>query len=143
MLRGLLLACTGVAVGVLIGNVVAGSRLSSASVVPAPYARLSANPDAAAAPSIDADPCVGCPDSYGVAARLRAERENRMDKAFRALGSVESDAAASHDEDDYRYGGGFPNLPPRTTEPAVSRPDTAPDTSDMQLMGPDPSAEVP
>src|SRR3546814_11865925 len=49
-------------------------------------------------------------DLYGVAARLRAEREPRID-AFRELGAVEIDAPLPPEPADntYQYGGRFPD----------------------------------
>ncbi|MBK6414665.1 hypothetical protein [Sphingopyxis sp.] len=81
---------------------------------PATFSHLSANPDAAVGPAVIAAPCLDCRDSYGVAARLRADRENRMSDEFRELGAVDLDPPAPSEPDDgYRYGGRFPDPPPR------------------------------
>lgn len=108
MLRLLLLAFVGTICGALLGEMVAGQRLDNGTYEPATYSGLSANPDAAATPAIGEDPCPMCPDSYGVAARLRAERQDRMDNAFRALGSIKPEMPADDIGDGYRYGGRFP-----------------------------------
>lgn len=150
LVHGLLLAVAGVICGALLGDIVAGSRLRSSFAVPAPYAKLSGNPDAAIAPSISENPCSSCPDSYGVAARLRADRTKHTANAFRALGSVDPDVGAFEAEDDYQYGGRFPDLPPRTNAPSAKRLDGLPgtdpglgDRTAPSTDGPDPSAEAP
>jgi len=108
------LALVGVTGGMLLGEMAVGSRLSSKMGEPATYSHLSANPDAAAPPVGGAAPCLDCRDSYGVAARLRADRESRMSDEFRELGAVDLDPPTSGEPDDgYRYGGRFPDPPPR------------------------------
>ena len=120
------LALVGVTGGMLLGEMAVGSRLSSEMGEPATYSHLSANPDAAAPPAGGAAPCLDCRDSYGVAARLRADRDSRMSDEFRELGAVDVDPPASGEPDDgYRYGGRFPDPPPRE---ASTR------TSDAQLV---------
>lgn len=150
VLRLLLLALVGTICGALLGEMVAGQRLSSGSSEPAAYSRLSANPDAAATPAIGADACIGCPDSYGVAARLRAERRDRMDGAFRALGSAEPEVAADDIDDGYRYGGSFPGSEPRSRymemEPLDAVPTNVPPQEDQAIPSVEmltPSAEAP
>ncbi len=108
------LTLAGVVGGVLLGEMAAGERLGSSAAEGTSYSHLSANPDAGAPVISGAAPCLVCPDSYGVAARLRAERENRMSNEFRDLGAVDLDPRLLGDSDDdgYRYGGRFPNPPP-------------------------------
>lgn len=125
LFRGVLLVGVGVLCGALLGNMAAGKRLNRDTAdIPMSYTALSANPDAAATPLIEPAPCRACPDSYGVAARLRADREQRADGAFRALGAVEPaiDDAHARAEENYRYGGSFPNLAPRPSASAVEPP---------------------
>ncbi len=151
MLRLLLLALVGTICGALLGEMVAGQRLSGGSSEPAAYSRLSANPDAAATQAIGGeDPCIGCPDSYGVAARLRAERHGRIDDAFRALGSVNPEAAIDERNDGYRYGGRFPDSEPRSRymkmEPLDAVPTNVPPQEDQAIPSVEmltPSAEAP
>ncbi|MBW8296875.1 hypothetical protein [Sphingopyxis sp.] len=120
------LALAGVTSGMLLGEMAAGQRLGGGTGEPATYSHLSANPDAAAPPAGGAAPCLDCRDSYGVAARLRADRESRMSDEFRELGAVDVDPPESGELDDgYRYGGRFPDQPPRE---ASTR------TSDAQLV---------
>ncbi len=110
------LALAGVTGGMLLGEMAAGTRLGSRMGEPATYSHLSANPDAAGPPAGGAAPCLDCRDSYGVAARLRADRESRMSNEFRDLGTVALDPPAPGEADDgYRYGGRFPDPPPRET----------------------------
>ena len=108
------LAFAGVTGGMLLGEMAAGTRLGSGIGGPASYAHLSANPDALA-PQGDgrAAPCSGCADSYGVAMRLRAHRDDRMSAEFRELGAIDNDPPMPADAgDDYRYGGRFPDPEP-------------------------------
>ena len=142
MLRLLLLVLAGTICGALLGEMVAGQRLSGGSSEPAAYSRLSANPDAAATPSIGDDPCIGCPDSYGVAARLRAERRDRMDGSFRALGSVEPEVAADDIDDGYRYGGRFPDNEPRSRYMEMDPLDAVPTNFPPQEERAIPSVEM-
>ena len=104
----------GVGGGMLLGEMAVGTRLGGGIGEPATYSHLSANPDAAAPPAGGAAPCLDCRDSYGVAARLRADRESRMSDEFRKLGAVDVNPPAPGEPDDgYRYGGRFPDPPPR------------------------------
>ncbi|WP_428629702.1 hypothetical protein [Sphingopyxis sp.] len=141
-LRWLLLAFAGVAGGALLGHLaVGGWRLEQASAS-ASFSGLSANPDAAAAPTDSTVPCLDCPDSYGVEARLRAHRENRMSDEFRELGTVDSDLPAPPDPiDDYRYGGRFSDPEPRPirsergTDATAPITELAPPTGEAPLPG--------
>ncbi len=124
LLRLLLLALAGALAGVLLGDKSA-EPLAAARIGddPASYAQYSANPDARVPQGETAAPCFACPDSYGVAARLRVERESRMENAFRELGAVDLDAplpdervpepAPEPADDGYQYGGRFPDPGPR------------------------------
>ena len=97
-----------------LGEMAVGTRLGDGARDSASYSRLSANPDALV-PGGDAPSpaCPGCADSYGVAARLRAERDDRMSDEFRALGAVDAEhmLAPEPTDDGYRYGGRFPDPP--------------------------------
>mgnify|MGYP003382052201 CR=1 FL=1 len=96
-------------------------------VEPAGYSHLSANPDAAAPAAGGAAPCLDCPDSYGVAARMRADRENRMSSEFRELGAVDIEPpASSQSYDGYAFGGRFPDPPPRDPGTAIADAQLAP-----------------
>lgn len=113
LFRWSLLALAGVTSGMLLGEMAAGTRLGGGIGEPATYSHLSANPDAAAPPAGGAAPCLDCRDSYGVASRLRADRESRMSNEFRELGAVDLNPPGPGEPDDgYRYGGRFPD-PPR------------------------------
>lgn len=105
------LALAGVVAGMLLGEMAAGTRLRSGDGEPASYSHLSANPDALVAQGDGGIvPCPGCADSYGVAVRLRANRNGRMSDEFRELGAVDVDPPKFADAgDDYRYGGRFPD----------------------------------
>ncbi|MBO9698327.1 MAG: hypothetical protein J7499_19220 [Sphingopyxis sp.] len=116
----------GIVGGTLLGEMAVGTRLGGGGGdAPASYSQLSANPGALAPPGEGAIPvsCPGCVDSYGVAARLRADREDRMDDGFRDLGAVDIDAPlpAEPADDGYRYGGRFPDPPPREEYPVAER----------------------
>ncbi len=138
LLRGLLLVLAGAIAGALLGRFVTASRLDSAAPATRPYSELSANAGAAETPAVTGMSCPDCPDSYGVAARLRAERENRTVDALRALGTVDTDPAAADPQDDYRYGGRFPDPPsPPEDMPLHERIDNARDDGGGQ---PDPDA---
>lgn len=139
LLRWSVLALAGVISGIMLGEMAVGARLGWASVEPASYADLSANPNALV-PQGDGVivRCSDCADSYGVAARLRAERDNRMNDAFRELGAVDVDASLPGEpaEDCYRYGGRFPDQEPRIRnlpEPdrglAATQADTPPESA--------------
>lgn len=118
MVRLLLLVLAGLCGGMLLGNLATGSGRPGTLSDRQPFSSLSSNPDAALPPPADADSCLSCPDSYGVAARMRADREKRMGGTFRELGYVDPDGIALDDEEDgYRYGGRFPD-PATATAPA-------------------------
>lgn len=118
---GLLLA--GVAGGMILGNMAVGTRRGASGDAPASYSRLSANPGALVADGEGAAPCPDCLDSYGVAVRLRADREDRMSDDFRALGAVDLETAPPPEpvDDGYRYGGRFPDPPPIDENPVAAR----------------------
>ena len=117
------LLLAGVTGGALLGEMAAGTRLGRETGGPASYSHLSANPDALAPQGSGAAPCLDCADSYGVAIRLRAHRDEMMsDDAFRELGAVDVDPPILADAaDDYRYGGRFPD-----PEPAAAATDEGP-----------------
>ncbi|WP_439568207.1 hypothetical protein [Sphingopyxis sp.] len=129
-------ALAGTIAGMLLGEMVAGPLAEQRASAAASFSRLSANPDAQMAQGEGAAPCFDCPDSYGVAARLRAARDQRMSDEFRELGAVELDPPAPADPDDgYRYGGRFPDPPPREPKaldtppaPAAAADETPPNT---------------
>ncbi|MGQ2935777.1 MAG: hypothetical protein ACT6QT_03165 [Sphingopyxis sp.] len=108
------LALAGVTGGALLGEMAVGTRLGRGTGEPVSYSNLSANPDALAPQGSGAAPCLDCADSYGVAIRLRAHRDDRMrDDAFRELGAIDVDPPILADaDDDYRYGGRFPDPEP-------------------------------
>lgn len=110
--RWLLLALAGIILGLALGSLATGGLRPDRLTEPVPFSTLSANPDAAVPPTSRAEPCRGCPDSYGVAARMRASRERRMTQEFRELGYVEVDAGPAAESDGYRYGGRFPDSAP-------------------------------
>lgn len=122
-----MLTLIGVGGGFALGEMAAGTRLRAGVDGPASYSRLSANPDAMVqAADVALIPCPGCADSYGVAARLRAERDHRMSDEFRELGVVDVDSALPDDPaDDYRYGGRFPD-PASSAAVSLVQSDTAP-----------------
>lgn len=110
----------------MLGEMVAGPILEKrvAATGSASFSHLSANPDAQMAQGTGAAPCLDCPDSYGVAARLRSDRDQRMSDEFRELGAVDDyvDPPMPTDPDDgYRYGGRFPDPAPRDAK--TSAPD--------------------
>jgi len=107
------LALAGVTGGIMLGEMAAGTRLGNRADEPASYSHLSANPDALVPQGDGAAPCPGCANSYGVALRLRADRDDRMGDEFRELGAVDVDPPILADAaDDYRYGGRFPDPEP-------------------------------
>lgn len=110
--RWLLLALAGIILGLALGNLATGGLRAGRLAASIPFSSLSANPDAAVPPTSRAEPCRGCPDSYGVAARMRASRERRMTQEFRELGYVEVDTGSPAESDGYRYGGRFPDSAP-------------------------------
>ena len=122
-----MLILIGVGGGFALGEMAAGTRLRAGVDDPPSYSRLSANPDSmvqATDPALV--PCPGCADSYGVAARLRAEHDHRMSDEFRELGAVDVDSSPPDDlSDDYRYGGRFPD-PESSAANSLAQRDTAP-----------------
>lgn len=107
------MALIGVVGGMVLGDMAVGTRLGGGSSEPASYSHLSANPDALAPQGEGVAPCPGCADSYGVAIRMRAHRDDRMSDEFRELGAVDVDPPILADAgDDYRYGGRFPDAVP-------------------------------
>jgi len=111
------LATAGVAGGGLLGGMAVGDGLGGRGEGSPSFAGLSANPhalvtEAAEAPSA----CPGCSDSYGVAARLRAEDDLRMSEPFRRLGEIDEDLRPLPEPtNDYHYGGRLPDPDPRDT----------------------------
>ncbi|MHA4837010.1 hypothetical protein [Sphingopyxis sp. MSC1_008] len=132
------LALVGVTGGMMLGEMAVGTRLGRETGEPASYSRLSANPDALEPQGDGAAPCLDCGDSYGVALRLRAHRDNRMSDEFRELGAVDVDPPILADtDDDYLYGGRFPDPEPAVT---ASGEDPRGDTPVSDLSPPDTTA---
>lgn len=132
----------GVVGGIILGDMTVGPRLGGSAVEPASYSHLSANPDGLAPHDNGAVPCPGCADSYGVAMRLRAHRDDRMNDEFRELGAVNTDPPMLADAgDDYRYGGRFPDPVPvaaaTTEDPHTIKP--AGDSSPANIITPVPA----
>ncbi len=111
----LFLAITGLVVGMMLGQMTVGGWRSEVLRPSPAFSDLSANPDAAALQVNEAAPCLDCPDSYGVAARVRIDRDDRMSPAFRELGTVDGRPIIVADDriDDYRYGGRFTDGEPQ------------------------------
>ncbi|WP_447762225.1 hypothetical protein [Sphingopyxis panaciterrae] len=131
LLLWLTLCGAGIAGGFLLGGLAVGTGLGGAHEREASYADLSANPRALAVDSLPPPGCLDCPDSYGVAARLRTIRNERSDDAFRELGAVELDyAPAQEADDDYQYGGRFPeaDFPELNRPPVTEQPEDVPDS---------------
>lgn len=130
LLRWSLLLLAGTGGGLLLGELVVGNRVKGLLDPPPSYSRLSANPDALVPQGEAAAPCLDCADSYGVAAQLRARRDDRMGEEFRELGTVDIDLATPIEpDDDYRYGGRFPDPEPQggvAAKPIGSIPVTSP-----------------
>jgi hypothetical protein len=104
------LTLAGVTGGMMLGEMAVGTRFAGRTGEPASYSHLSANPDALVPQGGGAAPCLDCANSYGVALRLRAHRDDRMSDEFRELGAVDVDPPIRADAgDDYRYGGRFPD----------------------------------
>lgn len=113
LFRWSLVALAGAIGGMVLGEMAIEPDRGGTIAEPATYSHLSANPGALP-PASDggAVPCPDCLDSYGVAARLRADREDRMSEPFRALGEVDPDPAPPDNTGDaYRFGGRFPEPP--------------------------------
>lgn len=127
--RWLLLALAGTAAGLMLGEHVAGSRLGSSNVGTRDgggYAGFSANPDALTADAARVPPCTDCADSYGAAARLRARRAERVNADLPDPDADTSGETAAESDDDYHYGGRFPD--PEPARPAPPEPEnTMPD----------------
>lgn len=136
----LLLALAGTLIGLLLGEMIAKPLAAVRGAPdPASYAQYSANPDARLPQGATAAPCYGCPDSYGVAARLRAQRESRMDGAFRELGAVDLEAPLPVEpaDEDYQYGGRFPDPAPSIEN--VSAETESNPSPEERLITPNPS----
>lgn len=131
LVRWVFVALAGTIVGLMLGEMVARPMLEKRAAAAASFSRLSANPDAQMTPSAGAAPCLDCPDSYGVAIRLRSDREQRMSDEFRELGAVDVDPPVPADIDDgYRYGGRFPDPAPRATPAPVPAANPVPGAED-------------
>lgn len=136
LVRWLLLIVAGLGGGLLLGEMAAENLHSVAARVGAPYSGLSANPEASRPAALSQDACLNCPDSYGAAARMRADRDARMDDAFRELGAVDAGASPFHESaDEYRYGGRYPDPAPSASEAAMLADTPADDTSDLPFSG--------
>lgn len=134
LFRWSLIALAGAIGGMVLGEMAIEPNRGGTIAEPATYSHLSANPRALP-PASDggAVPCPDCLDSYGVAARLRADREDRMSEPFRALGEVDPDPAPPDDTGDaYRFGGRFPDPDPEP--PAMAR---------SKEMKPEPFSDIP
>ena len=142
LLRWSALALVGVAGGMMLGEMAVGTRSAGRDGEPASYAHLSANPGALVPQGDGAAPCPDCADSYGVAARLRADRDDRMSDEFRELGAVDIDPPLRPDAgDDYRYGGRFPDPEPRTAATSEEPHAIVPtgDSSPIDMIAPVPA----
>lgn len=143
--RWSIVALAGTVGGIILGNIAAGPLADERAAATASFSRLSANPDAQSAPGEGAAPCLDCPDSYGVGARMRADRDQRMSDEFRELGAVDVDPPPPADPvDDYRYGGRFPDPEPReqVAAPSLEPIDAAPQITDgMPADAPSPPAK--
>ncbi|WP_422061366.1 hypothetical protein [Sphingopyxis sp.] len=140
----LALAMAGLAAGGALGMLTVGGGLSGGLADDPSFAQLSANPDALVADGgVSAAPCLDCADSYGVGGRLRAEHDKRMSEPFRELGAVDMDMPTERADDDYRYGGRFPDPPALAVKavPAmvvpVALPEDAATAPTAQQTGPD------
>lgn len=86
------LVLAGCLMGSLAGKFAIGDGLANYGVGSVSFSALSANPASQQADQTADVPCDYCPDSYGVAAQMRAEhRRETGEPAFRALGAVSSD----------------------------------------------------
>lgn len=126
LFRWSMLALAGVGGGMALGEMAAGTRLQAGAGAGAggavSYSGLSANPDALVPPGETSPGCPGCSDSYGVAARMRAQHENRMSEHLRELGSVDHDISPPAEAgDEYHYGGRFPDATSDAAETPVPR----------------------
>lgn len=133
-----MVALAGTVAGGALGEMVTGPIAQHRAAASASFSHLSANPDALNAQGEGAAPCLDCPDSYGVAARLRADRDQRMSDEFRELGAVDVDPPpwSSPDDDAYRYGGRFPDPAPRPAVAPAPEPEAAVTRSADAELGP-------
>ncbi|AJA08382.1 Putative membrane protein [Sphingopyxis fribergensis] len=143
LFRWSVLALAGVTAGAMLGEMAAGTRLGGETGGRTSYSNLSANPDALVAQRDGGIlPCPGCADSYGVALRLRADRDIRMSDEFRELGAVDIDPPILADPgDDYRYGGRFPDPEPHAaaTSEDLRAVGTADESPALDVMLPTPA----
>ena len=141
---GLMVGIGGLAAGALLAFIVIGRGLSGKSSGSVSFSDLSANPKAAMANAASPPPCLDCADSYGVGARLRAERESRLSDPFRRLGEVDETVPVPpppEDADDgYRYGGRFPDPRPAMVI-TVALPPSVEGPPDGQQKGSDATSE--
>lgn len=136
LFRWSIIALAGTIGGMIIGEMVAEPLTKQRIGASAPFSDLSANPDAAEVHSGGILPCPDCRDSYGVAAQMRGDRENRMSGEFRELGAVDVvSTVPAEPDDDYRYGGRFPDPP--TREPVERSPGAL--LADTSVTGEPPS----
>lgn len=114
LIRWPLLLLAGVGVGLLLGEFAAGRRTPAYSSEPGSFSRLSANPDAMVAQGEGTAPCLDCPDSHAIGVRIPSIRDDRMGAEFRELGAIEPDPPRPNADidDDYNYGGRFPDPEP-------------------------------
>lgn len=144
--RWSIVAIAGTISGVILGDIVAEPLAEKRAAATVSFSGLSANPDSQNAADGGAPPCLDCPDSYGVSAKLRADREQRMSNEFRDLGAVDIIPPRTADPiDDYKYGGRFPDPEPPTpiAAPPVDAIAAGPLTADeapADTMRPPPSA---
>lgn len=123
--RATALGAVGLGGGSLLGMIAVGQGLRHNNGDLPSFADLSANPDAHITAVAEAPlSCPDCADSYGVAARLRAEQEYRMSESFRRLGDVDADLTPPPEPAAYRYGGRLPDPAPREA-PAILVPTAA------------------
>ena len=121
LLRWLLLVVAGLGSGMLLGETTTQNLRGVTTGNGASYSGLSANPDASRPVAIPQDTCLDCPDNYGVATRMRAARNTRMDDAFRELGAVDTAMSPVRETiDEYRYGGRFPDTDISASEAPMS-----------------------
>ena len=134
LLRWLLLVTAGLGSGWLLGEMAAENLNSVRAGADTSYSGLSANPDASAPVTLPQDACLDCPDSYGVAVRMRAVREQRMDDAFRELGAVDADGMpADEPAGEYHYGGRFADSDAPASETAMATDTLAYDAANPAL----------
>lgn len=140
LMLALVLTTVGLVGGSVLGNLVVGGGLSGMANDPQSFAALSANPDAVAPDAAAQSACIGCADSYGVGARMRAMRDDRMDASFRELGVVQLDAGLADPDGDYEYGGRYPDPEPI---PMTSPVALAPSAPAVATEAPEPVATLP